>query len=117
MRSRRRYAKDMLAAAVLLLSPAYLQSCATGRRAGGAVGGGEKADSTEFVPLHPPVVVPHTWQEVRSSAAAKSAPECRWDDCPHRQISGGNRPLGRGGDQDARNYSHSMVAGGLEEMS
>ena len=57
----------MLAAAVLLLSLAYLQSCAAGRRAGGAGGavgvGGEKADSAEFVPLHPPVVVPHTWRE------------------------------------------------------
>ena len=56
----------MLAAAVLLLSLAYLQSCAAGRRAGGAggvVGGGEKVDSAEFVPLHPPVVVPHTWRE------------------------------------------------------
>lgn len=67
MRSRRRYAKDMLAAAVMLLSLAYLQSCASGRRAGGAVGGGEKADSTEFVPLHPPVVVPHTWQEAMNA--------------------------------------------------
>ena len=55
----------MLAAAVLLLSLAYLQSCAAGRRAGGAGGavGGEKTDSAEFVPLHPPVVVPHTWRE------------------------------------------------------
>ena len=71
MRNRRRYAKDMLAAAVLLLSLAYLQSCAAGCRAGSAgdasgAGGavdGEKADSVEFVPLHPPVVVPHTWRE------------------------------------------------------
>ena len=70
MRSRTRYAKDMLAAAVLLLSLAYLQSCAVGRRGGGtdrgdseAGGIHEKADSVEFVPLHPPVVVPHTWRE------------------------------------------------------
>ena len=55
----------MLAAAVLLLSLALLHSCAAGRRAGGAGGavGGEKADSSEFVPLYPPVVVPHTWHE------------------------------------------------------
>ena len=59
----------MLAAAVLLLSLAYLQSCAVGRTGGTDRGdnkaGGihEKADSVEFVPLHPPVVVPHTWRE------------------------------------------------------
>lgn len=63
MRSKSLYAKDKLAAAAILLSLAYLQSCAAGRRAGGTVGGGEKADSAQVVPLHSPVVVPHTWRE------------------------------------------------------
>ena len=55
----------MLAAAVILLSLALLHSCAAGRRAGHSVDSREKADSAEFVPLHPPVVVPHTWREAK----------------------------------------------------
>lgn len=70
MRNKTKIARNMLAAAVILLLPACLHACAASRKTNSAADGHDKldnvqkrADSAEFVPLHPPVVVPHTWRE------------------------------------------------------
>lgn len=54
----------MLAIATVLLLPAYLTSCAAGRKVNKNDCKQDKIDSTEiFVPTHPPVVVPHSWKD------------------------------------------------------
>ena len=54
----------MLAVAVILLSLAYLWSCATSRKMNKESDKQPQADSVDvFVPTHPPVVVPHSWRE------------------------------------------------------
>ncbi len=70
MRSKTKIARNMLAAAAFLLLPAYLHFCAASREANSDACGHDKpdsvqdrADSAAFVPLHSPVVVPHTWRE------------------------------------------------------
>ncbi|MCH5306060.1 MAG: hypothetical protein J1E79_06215 [Rikenella sp.] len=70
MRSKIKIARNMLSVMAILLLLAYLYSCAANRKVGsvdsvrGNAGGvHETADSVEFVPLPPPVVVPHTWRE------------------------------------------------------
>lgn len=64
MQSKRQIARDMLAVAVILLSLAYLCSCATSRKMNKETDKQPQADSVDvFVPTHPPVVVPHSWQE------------------------------------------------------
>ncbi len=69
----------MLAAVAILLLPAYLYSCVASRKTNSAAGGHEKpdsvqerADSAEFVPLHPPVVVPYTWREAMKKNRTRS---------------------------------------------
>ncbi len=54
----------MLAVAVILLSLAYLCSCAASRKMNKENDKQPQADSVDvFVPTHPPVVVPHSWRE------------------------------------------------------
>ena len=54
----------MLAIAIILLSPAYLGSCATSRPTNVESEKHPQPDSADvFVPTHPPIVVPHSWHE------------------------------------------------------
>ena len=54
----------MSVVALILLSLAYLCSCAASRKINKESDRQQKTDSVDvFVPTHPPVVVPHSWRE------------------------------------------------------
>lgn len=47
-----------------MLLPAILTSCSSARENGGYNKGKVKSDTIkEFIPTHPPVVIPHSWRE------------------------------------------------------
>ena len=64
MQSKQNITRNMLAVAAILLSLAYLCSCAASRKMKKEIDKQPQRDSVDvFVPTHPPVVVPHSWRE------------------------------------------------------
>jgi len=58
--------RKILAALILLISIVYLNSCAASIKMRKDNEKQPQADSVDkFVPLHPPVIIPHTWREAQ----------------------------------------------------
>lgn len=54
----------MLAIVVVLLSPAFFGACVADKKVAIETSQQHTTDSVnEFVPTHPPIVVPHSWRE------------------------------------------------------
>lgn len=67
MRNKVKTSTNMLVIAAIVLSLACLYACSTTRNTDVPEKGEEKADSVkEFVPTHPPVVIPHSWRDRNS---------------------------------------------------
>ena len=64
MQSKRHVKYNLLAIVVVLLSPAFLGACVTTQKVATENTPQHTTDSvSEFVPTHPPIVVPHSWRE------------------------------------------------------
>ena len=64
MRSKLHVKYNMLAVVVVLLSPALFGACVADKKVAIETPQQHTTDSVnEFVPTHPPIVVPHSWRE------------------------------------------------------